>query len=242
MSLYALSGDRKEPIYYQIAVQLEAEIQKSYQAGDALPSEGELAVRFGVNRHTLRRAVDELVAKGMVERQHGRGVFVLGTQLDYSIGAGTRFTQTLTAKGHATSSKLLRRQRILASERIAQRLGLLEGAPVIWLETLRSVDAKVTSVISHFFAAERFPALMEHYQQGSLHEFLHHHYGCELKRSECFITAILPQGDDARLLEMPAARPVLRIKSINIDERDGLPVEYSVSRIRGDRVELNVSL
>jgi len=242
MSLYALSNDRKEPIYIQIATLLESEVNRSFQAGDNLPSENELAARFGVNRHTLRRAIDELVTKGLVERRHGRGVFVLEGHLEYSLGAGTRFTETLSAKGYATTCRIVRMQRIIPSERITERLNLPCATAVFWIETLRTVNEKPMCVISHFLDAERFPALITDYQEGSLHTFLRATYGCELKRSECYITAILPQGDDARLLEMPANRPVLRVKSINIDERDGRPVEYAVSRLRGDGMELSVDL
>jgi GntR family transcriptional regulator, phosphonate transport system regulatory protein len=77
MSLYAVSRDNGESLYIQIARQLEQEVATGYGPGDCLPAEGLLAVRFGVNRHTLRRAIDELVEAGLLERRHGRGVFVL---------------------------------------------------------------------------------------------------------------------------------------------------------------------
>lgn len=60
----------------------------SNSPGECLPSGGELAKRYGVSRHTLRRAVDELVDSGLVERRHGKGVYVLDTYLDYQIGKG----------------------------------------------------------------------------------------------------------------------------------------------------------
>src|SRR5665647_59058 len=99
MSLYAVSRDNGEALYAQIARQLEQEVAASYGPGDCLPAEGLLAVRFGVNRHTLRRAIDELVEAGLLERRHGRGVFVLDNQIDYQIGTGTRFTENLAALG-----------------------------------------------------------------------------------------------------------------------------------------------
>lgn len=61
MSLYAVTREHGESLYVQIARQLEQEVAALYSPGDYLPSEGELASRFGVNRHTLRRAIDELV-------------------------------------------------------------------------------------------------------------------------------------------------------------------------------------
>ena len=92
MSLYAVSRDTGEALYAQIARRLEQDIVSSYSPGDSLPAEAILALRFGVNRHTLRRAIDELVDSGLLERHHGRGVFVLDSQFDYRLGAGTGLT------------------------------------------------------------------------------------------------------------------------------------------------------
>ena len=62
MSVQAIKrGAGLRPVYIQISHALRQEIQNFYKAGDTLPSESELASRYSVNRHTLRRAVDELV-------------------------------------------------------------------------------------------------------------------------------------------------------------------------------------
>src|ERR1017187_5166762 len=99
MSLYAIDRDTGITLYAQIAEVLEREYVRQGTPGDRLPAEGELAARFGVNRHTLRRAVDELIAEGLLERQHGVGIFITDQLLDYSVGSGTRFTQTLADIG-----------------------------------------------------------------------------------------------------------------------------------------------
>lgn len=242
MSLYAVSRDHGEALYFQIARQLEQEVANQYSAGDYLPSEGELASRFGVNRHTLRRAIDELVDAGMVERRHGRGILVIDSQIDYQIGAVTRFTENLNAQGLMAGNRILRKQTLAAGARVAERLAIAEGEPVHWLETLRSVDDKPICVISHFLPAARFPDLLEGYLGDSLHAFLHAEYGCVLRRIESAVTAVMPQGDDAGLLAMPQNRPVLRVKSVNVDERDDRPVEYVITRFRGDRVQVRISL
>ena len=57
--------------YQQIAAELELELRNGYRCGDYLPPEQQLADRFQVNRHTLRRAVDELVERGWVDRRVG---------------------------------------------------------------------------------------------------------------------------------------------------------------------------
>lgn len=241
MSLYAVARGTGEALYTQIAHQIEQEIAQSYVAGDCLPSEKDLSARFGVNRHTLRRAIDELVELGLVERQHGRGVFVLDTHIDYQIGAGTRFTENITAVGLSSANKILRKQKLPATARIAQRLDIETGDAVLWMETLRLADNRPLCVISHFVPQASFPDLDERYQGGSLHALLKDHYGCEIRRTESLITSVLPQGDDARLLSMPQNWPVLRIKSVNIDERTSNPIEYAIGRFRADRVQLRIN-
>lgn len=241
MSLYAVTRDTGEALYAQIARQLEQDVVNLYGPGDCLPAEGELALRFGVNRHTLRRAVDELVDAGLLERRHGRGVFVLDTQLDYQIGKSTRFTENLAALGLLAVNRILRKQTLPAIARVAQRLALAEGEAVHWVESLRTVEERPMCVISHFIPARRFPDLAARYEEGSLHQFLSASYGCQLRRTESHVTAVLPQGDDAKYLGMPQNRPVLRVKSVNVDERDGAPVEYAITRFRADRIQLRIN-
>lgn len=241
MSLYAVSRDSGEPLYLQIARQIESEIGPLYSPGQLLPPEGELAIRFGVNRHTLRHAVDELVDAGLVERRHGRGVFVTDAPLDYHVAAGTRFTEALSAHGLSTDSRILRCQIVPANDAVAARLQLVRTEPVVWLETLRSADSRPFCLSSHFLQAERFAAVARVYGGGSLHAFLAEHYGCTLRRTESLVTSQLPQGDDAQLLGMTQNRPVLRVKSVNVDSRDGTPVEYVITRFRADRVQLRIT-
>lgn len=241
MSLYAVTRDNGEALYAQIARHLEQEISRLYMPGDSLPSEGDLAIRFGVNRHTLRRAIDELVDSGVLERRHGRGVFVLDHHLDYQIGSGTRFTENLAAMGVQSENRVLRMQVLPAIERVAERLNIQEGDSVVWIETLRSTDGRPLCVISHFLPADRFQDIETRYRSGSLHALLLVEYGCQIRRTESLVTSVLPQGDDARLLGMPQNRPVLRVKSVNVDERDGAPIEYAITRFRADRIQLRIN-
>ncbi len=69
--------------YQEIAARLEQELRQNYRCGDYLPAEHQLAARFAVNRHTLRRAIDQLVEKGWVQRRQGIGVLVLMRPFDY---------------------------------------------------------------------------------------------------------------------------------------------------------------
>ncbi len=227
-----------QAVYLQVQRQLEAEIRSLLRPGDLLPPESALAERFGVNRHTLRRALEGLIAEGWVERRHGLGSFVLHKPLDYDIGQRTRFTETLEAQGRVTESTVLRKLRIPAQGSVAQRLNLDEGEPVAWIETLRNVDGAPFCVISHYLPQVLLPNLLDGYSGGSLHQFIEAQHGWRLKRTESLVSGVLPQGDDASLLAMPSHTPVLRVKSVNVRDWDEAPVEYALTRFRADRMQL----
>jgi len=209
-------------------------------AGDRLPAEGDLAARFGVNRHTLRRAVDELIAEGLLERQHGVGIFITDQLLDYRVGTGTRFTQNLADIGISTDTKVIRKMVAPASAGVARHLALATDEPVLWIETLRIADGFPFCVISHFLPVSPFNAMLDGYEHGSLHELLAGNCGA-LRRTESLVTAVLPQGDDAKLLGINQNRPVLRVKSLNVLDRSGAPVEYAITRFRADRIQLRIN-
>lgn len=235
-----LDHNSSEALYSQIRRALLADIQANHQPGSYLPPEQHLAAHFGVNRHTVRRAVDELVDEGMLERRHGRGTLVLGVPVEYPIGQGTRFTETVGAAGEATST-VLRGELIAARGAVAHELGLDEGAPALHLETLRMLDGRPLCLISHFLPQRYAQAVLEGYGEGSLHAFLGAQFGLRLRRSYSLITALLPRGNDAQLLQMPQRQPVLRVKSLNVQDPGDDPVEYAVTRFRADAIQLRIN-
>src|ERR1700734_539939 len=91
-----------------IAEELRREIVDGKRApGAKLPTEGELAERFGVHRNTVRQAVAALAAEHLVVSRRGSGTFVAEhTVLVHRIGARTRFRDSLGGRGHATGRLL----------------------------------------------------------------------------------------------------------------------------------------
>ncbi len=91
--------------YQEIAAKLEQELRQHYRCGDYLPAEQQLAARFEVNRHTLRRAIDQLVEKGWVQRRQGVGVLVLMRPFDYPLNAQARFSQISAGSGQPSHQR-----------------------------------------------------------------------------------------------------------------------------------------
>lgn len=241
MSLLALQRNGGEAIYSQIAKLLKQEIASFSTPGQCLPSESELAKRFGANRHTIRRAADELISAGLIERRHGKGTFVLDAPTDYLLASGTRFTETFESLGKTPSSTIVHKLIIPARGGVASRLNLSENDKVVWIESLRLADDRPICIVSHFLPQRLFPELLERYHGGSLHQHLDVNYGYKLRRIESLISATLPQGDDASLLGMPHNHPVLRVKSVNVDINNDKPLEYALTRFRADRIQLRIN-
>lgn len=234
-------GKGQLPVYVQVCEALRRDIQLYYKSGDLLPSESELSSVYQVNRHTLRRAIDELVRDGMVVRQHGKGMFVLAPLIEYPIASRTRLTETLESQGVTATSRIIHQEIITASPRVANALSIKEGDPVIHMETLRETESRPFCVCAHYLPEASFPDLVEEYIGGSLHDYLELRYGLQLSRTESMITAVSPQSDDLELLKMPPQLPILRVKSINVEKNSGQPYEYVVTRFRSDLAQLVVN-
>ncbi len=227
-------------LYEDVAQTLEREIRQNLACGDYLPSEAELAKRFSINRHTLRRAVDQLVDAGMLLRQQGKGTLVVEHALEYNIGARARFSEAMEAMGHTSVSEVIGRRVLVAEERFSRASGIPVGTPVLQVDTLRSVNGKPVNLISHYLRREAFPGLEVDYRGGSLHAHIEHHHGIKLLRKQALISTTLPSRREADFLQYPRHMPVLVVKSNNVRAGTDEVLEYSISRGRADCFEFRV--
>ena len=227
------------PIYLQIADELRQNIQESvFKVGDRLPTETDLSERFGVNRHTLRRAMEVLRNEGIVDVERGRGTFVVSAPITFPIGKRVRFNESLKAQSLNLQVQVLQTIEIKADTKIANHLEIAVGAVVVLFERLSFIDEIPVSISSSHFPSTRFPGLLDHCKHyRSISEMLQHEYDCDHIRRSTRLSARLARAKDARLLRMPATNPILLSESVNIDQSNCV-IEYGVTRFRGDRMEL----
>ncbi|MGJ7456646.1 phosphonate metabolism transcriptional regulator PhnF [Halomonas sp. RA08-2] len=234
-----MSRQKELPIYRQLADTLSDQVRNEFAAGDLLPSESELAVRFGVNRHTVRRALDELVTAGLVTRHQGRGTQVVDRRLDYRLSAGSKVTHNLAELGMATDTRCLTQCLDTPPAAIAQRFALPDRGVLMRVDTLRYVEGAPLVWICHWFDSQRVPSWLERYRGGSTRAFLDQHYGLRLRRRQARIEAGSATAADARWLQCALNAPLLQIISDNIDSTGAL-VEVSVSRARADSLSYHI--
>ncbi|MCF7200740.1 phosphonate metabolism transcriptional regulator PhnF [Pseudomonas oligotrophica] len=232
-----LSRQPSEPLYLELAGVLRREL-RDYRSGDFLPSEMQLARRFSVNRHTLRRAIDELVHEGRLLRRQGKGTQVLQRPLVYPLQADSAYSDALAALGVRTEARLLACRQLSASAEEARHLQLAEGAALIELSTLRLLDGEPVSLIRHRYCASHAERLAD-YQGGSLRRYLGER-GLPLTRRFSLIGARLADRDEAAQLLMPLRMPLLSVFTLSCDA-SGRPVEIALSASRSDRFQYQVA-
>lgn len=230
-------------MWQRIAEILTAEISAgSYPPGSRMPTETELAQRFGVNRHTLRQAMGALSDAGLVSVQHGRGTFVRPAPvIEYPVGTRTRFSEILSQQSRLAEGELLATREGPATLEIAQALAIEEGEPVIILEILRRADGQPVSLKTAHLPRARFQGIAEAFREtNSLTAALRAFGVADYTRRSTRIWTRLPTPEEAVLLQQKPAEPILIMETVDQDEA-GRPVEYGLARAAGQRVQVLVT-
>lgn len=209
-----------------------------YAPGDKLPTEADLSQRFGVNRHTVRRALSEMAAQGLVHARRGAGVFVASTPTDYPIGRRVRFNQNLMAAGRVPGRQILMSDTRLADEKEAQALQIAPGDSVHMFETLAFADGQPIVLGRSIFPQSRVPDLLNMiHTYHSITEALKHCGIADYTRASTRINAKLATATQASHLRISEGAPILRTTSVNVDP-NGIPIEFGITWFAGDRVTL----
>jgi GntR family phosphonate transport system transcriptional regulator len=232
----------RDSLRAQIARTLRDEIGAAlYPPGGRLPTEADLALRFGVNRHTVRAALAELATEGLVHPRRGAGVFVTARPTDYPIGRRTRFHQNIAASGRTPARRLTRRETRPAAEDEASALALPAGAPVHVVEGVSLADGQPVARFRSVLPAARFPGLLEELgRTASLTTALAACGLADYTRASTRVSALAADPVLAAALQIAPGAPVLHTLAINIDPA-GVPVEYGTTWFAGERVTLTMS-
>jgi len=228
-------------LWRQIADELEQGIaQGRYEAGRKLPAEFEIAQRFGVNRHTVRRAIAALAERGLVRAERGSGTFVEARRIAYPIRRRTRFTDIVGSAGRMAGGRLIASAVEGAGEDVARRLKVKAATPLIRLERLRYADRVPLCASTTFLPAHRFANAAEVYAASNSITRMLGQFGVrDYTRAQTLVSAAIADAADANSLEIALGRPLLVVDSVDVDA-DGVPVLTNRARFAADRVSLVV--
>lgn len=226
-------------IYVQLREIIRTHIVKVCPPGSALPSERDLAERFGLARMTVRQAIDSLVGEEVLERVVGLGTFVRKPKLDLQVKL-TSYSEEMQRRGMVPAAKVLSFEQIGASAFLARELQLEEGTPVVRFRRLLLADNEPMSVDENFIPAHRVPGLLDGEPPTSLYNVLSERFGLVMEWGEDMIEATAASPSTARLLHVDVGSPLLKIQRHAFVARS--MVDYSVSYYRADRYKLWVPL
>jgi GntR family transcriptional regulator len=205
--------------------------------GTALPSERELAERYGLARMTVRNEIERLTTEGSVYRLHGRGTFVAEPRIAQA-GALTSFTEDMLGRGHVPGSTVTSSEVVAADGFLAAALEVKPGDSCFRLDRVRTADGRPMALEQVHIPLERFEGIEGiDFADASLFEILEDRFGIALGNAEQRVLAVGIDADQAPLLGVPAGAPGLRFDTVTRD-RDGTPVLYAVSLYPGDRYEI----
>lgn len=222
-------------------------VARRFHRDSPLPSERLLAEQYGVHRHTLRRAMAELEAEGLVSVQQGRGTFIEGEVLAYRIGRRVRFTENALQAGFEPEAELLGHGFVRAGAEVAERMGVRAGTRLAVLNTLRRAAGRPVSYATHHFppallsgsgaTPDALAALFE--TSRSITAVLGALGVADYLRARTEVTGRMPHAAEAGILEIGATQPILIVSGTNVRSgAEDQPVLFTMTRMPTLRVQL----
>jgi GntR family transcriptional regulator len=248
-------AEAREPFPYErIVDELRSEILDGRRAaGERLPSEYEMADRYGTSRPTVRRAVARLKAEGLVVTSQGRGAFVrpkphvrlliTGSNYRKHRGLGLPgFNAQALEQGQAPEQQLLAVTTVSAPAEVAIRLGIEDGSPVVVRRRVFLTDGEPVALCDSYYPldlAEGTPIAKARKIRGGVHAIIEDTSGPirrRITRSVDDLVSRMPTPQEAGSLRLPQGVPVTRVLRTVFDS-DDRPVEVQETIAAADRHE-----
>jgi len=201
------------PKHYQLTEIFRQRIlNEQYEPDAQFPTEGALCREFGVSRGTVRKALEKLVQERLLRREQGRGTFVnapTGTPTFFTL---TSFAEDMRSQHRRPGTRVLQADVILASVKIAHKLDIEPGAPVIHLVRLRLADEQPVAHETRYLAQALCPDLLQNDLAGqSVHTLLVEKYNLPLVRTSHTLEARVLSSEQAALLSAAPGSPAFLV-------------------------------
>jgi GntR family transcriptional regulator len=231
----ALLPDRaaSAPLYWELADRVAAAVVRGdLRTGEALPPERILSARLGLSRTTVRKALEELAARGLVASRHGSGTYI-AARIDQPLARLSSFSEDMRSRGHEPGGVWVERQIRLPSPDEIVALGLASGKQVTSFVRVRQADGEPLAVERAVIPADKLPD--PEAVSSSLYAALQASGFAPVRALQRLRAAAATQPD-ARLLGIEPGSPVMATVRHSY-LADGTPIEFTRSTYRGDRYD-----
>ncbi len=228
------------PLYHQLAQQLTLAIDEGVlQPGDPFENELALAERLVLSRPTVRRAIAELVSRGLLVRRRGIGTTV-ASRVIHRRQELTSLLEDLQGSGRKPTTRVLQLVTAKTDDRAAEILGLPLETPLVFIERLRSADDQPIALLRNWlppmFADFTVEALTTH----GLYELMRDK-GVQMAVAHQTIGARRPNSAERRYLNLAHGDPVLTMSRTAYDG-NGVAVEFGDHAYRYDQHAFDVTV
>jgi GntR family transcriptional regulator len=222
-------------LHLQVSETLRGYVREHLKPEEMIPTEAELEKLFTVSRATIRRAIDGLVADGILVRQQGKGTFVASPKLIYDPARIASWTDNIRALGLTPQTRTVQIQEIEPPAWVQEALGLTTAERVIWLWRLRLAGGEPISIMVNYLPARLVPGLVQRgLSRESLYDELREVYRLRLAHAEDEVEAQAATDDEAVLLQVRPGSSILQVRRTTY-LADGTPAEAARVRTRADR-------
>ncbi|MBR3266213.1 MAG: GntR family transcriptional regulator [Erysipelotrichaceae bacterium] len=234
--------DYKMPIYLQLREIIRNKIEDGeYMPGTAIPSENKLAESFGINRITIRNAVDALVNEGLLRRIQGKGVFVVGNKNELSIEEHAGFVGDAIRNDTRISVKELQKSERQAGNKYANLFGLELEDEIYYIRQMHSINNVETSIEEFFLPKKVLPSLDMINSSVFTFRDIMSFYGIKLKKMTQSLRIINGSAKIRKQLNIPDGVAVLLLECDFYNENNEV-IAHSISNIRSDMQSFTVSM
>ncbi|WP_026583601.1 GntR family transcriptional regulator [Bacillus sp. J33] len=221
------------PLYRQVEKILEEKIiAGQWEVGRQLPTEQELSDLFEVSTITVKRAVIELVNKGYLFRQRGKGTFVSGAAKEQDLNSIIALS---TGSDQEHPHELLSFKYEAAGAEIAQKLKIDSADEVIKIERLKIENNDPLALEYTYLPADRCPGLTpDDINNDLIFNLLKNRFHISLVRAKVFIRPYILPKNQSKLLQVEPGTAVFEWERITYTKQEDI-IEYSKFYIRDDK-------
>ncbi len=228
------------PLYHQLAEQLAAAIDDgTLKPGDPFENELSITERLDLSRPTVRRAIDELVTRGLLVRRRGVGTTV-ANEVIHRRNELTSLYEDLEQSGRRPVTEVLQFTTDYVDQRASTTLGLKPDTPLVYLERLRSVEEGPMAVMRNWLPPSFADVEIEQLREAGLYQILRSR-GIYPAVAHQSIACRRPLPEERRLLQLDRGDPVLTMSRRAYDA-SGTPVEFGEHCYRFDRYRFDVTV
>jgi DNA-binding GntR family transcriptional regulator len=228
------------PLYYQVSSRLESAIRSGViPPGARLENEISIGERLKLSRPTVRRAIQELVDKGLLVRRRGIGTQVVQGQVTRQVELTSLYEDLQTAH-HEPGTKVLTHDTRVAPADVAEGLGVPVGEEVVYLRRQRSTDGIPVAVLENYLPLDFADISTDQLEERGLYQVLRSR-GVTIRVAKQRIGARRAHGDESELLGIERSGPVLTMERVAFDS-SGRAIEFGHHCYRPDMNSFETTL